>query len=66
MERQWGNVDRSHIFFFQIHMMTENMNNKTFEKNLKWLPLSMRRDMHTINLTFKCNFNFNFNFNFIS
>ena len=23
------------------------------EKNLKWLPLSMRRDMHTINLTFK-------------
>ena len=24
------------------------------EKNLKRLPLSMRRDMHTINLTFKC------------
>ena len=24
------------------------------EKNLKWLPLSMRHDMHTINLTFKC------------
>ena len=24
------------------------------EKNLKWLPLSMRRDMHTINLTFEC------------
>ena len=24
------------------------------EKNLRWLPLSMRRDMHTINLTFKC------------
>ena len=24
------------------------------EKNLKWLPLSMRRDMHTINFTFKC------------
>ena len=24
------------------------------EKNLKWLPLFMRRDMHTINLTFKC------------
>ena len=24
------------------------------EKNLKWLPLSMRRDMYTINLTFKC------------
>ena len=24
------------------------------EKNLKWLPLAMRRDMHTINLTFKC------------
>ena len=24
------------------------------EKNLKWLPLSMRRDMHTINLTFNC------------
>ena len=24
------------------------------EKNLKWLLLSMRRDMHTINLTFKC------------
>ena len=23
-------------------------------KNLMWLPLSMRRDMHTINLTFKC------------
>ena len=24
------------------------------EKNLKWLPLSMRPDMHTINWTFKC------------
>ena len=24
------------------------------EKNLMWLPLSMRRDLHTINLTFKC------------
>ena len=24
------------------------------EKNLKWLPLSMRQDMHAINLTFKC------------
>ena len=24
------------------------------EKNLKWLPLYMRRDMYTINLTFKC------------
>ena len=24
------------------------------EKNLKRLPLSMRRDMHTISLTFKC------------
>ena len=24
------------------------------EKNLKWLPLSMRHEMHTINLTFKC------------
>ena len=24
------------------------------EKNLRWLPLSMRRDMHTIDLTFKC------------
>ena len=24
------------------------------EKNLKWLPLSMRRDMHAINLTFEC------------
>ena len=24
------------------------------ENNLKWLPLSMRRDMHTINLTFEC------------
>ena len=24
------------------------------ENNLKWVPLSMRRDMHTINLTFKC------------
>ena len=24
------------------------------EKNLKWLPLTMRRDMHTINLTSKC------------
>ena len=24
------------------------------EKNLKWLPLSMRRDIHTINLTFNC------------
>ena len=23
------------------------------EEDLKWLPLSMRRDMHTINLTFK-------------
>ena len=24
------------------------------EKNLTWLLLSMRRDMHTINLTLKC------------
>ena len=24
------------------------------ENNLKWVPLSMGRDMHTINLTFKC------------
>ena len=24
------------------------------EKNLKWLSLSLRRYMHTINLTFKC------------
>ena len=24
------------------------------ETDLKWLPLSMRRDKHTINLTFKC------------
>ena len=27
---------------------------KTKDSDLKWLPLSMRRDMHTINLTFKC------------
>ena len=24
------------------------------EKNLKWLPLSIRRDMHTVYSTFKC------------
>ena len=29
-------------------------NGSDAEKNLKWLPLSMRRVMHTINLTFKC------------
>ena len=31
-----------------------NTKDSDVEKNLKWLPLSMRRDMHTINLTFKC------------
>ena len=27
---------------------------KTKDSDLKWLPLSIWRDMHTINLTFKC------------
>ena len=29
-------------------------NDSDAEKNLKWLPLSIRREVHTINLTFKC------------
>ena len=31
-----------------------NTKDSDAETNLKWLLLSMRRDMHTINLTFKC------------
>ena len=37
----------------QLGMILKTKDSDT-EKNLKWLPLSMRRDMHTINLTFKC------------
>ena len=33
---------------------TPKSNDSDAAKNLKWLPMSMRRDMHTINLTFKC------------
>ena len=32
MERHWGNMDSSHIFF-QFHMMTENMNNENLQSS---------------------------------
>ena len=34
MERQWGNVDRSHIFF-QIHMMTAREYEQDFREEFK-------------------------------
>ena len=49
IERDW--LDRAQRRAVKIVLKTKDSD---AEKNLKWLPLSMRRDMHTINLTFKC------------
>ena len=44
-------LDRAQKRAAKIVLKTKDSN---AEKNLKWFPLSMRRDIHTINLTFKC------------
>ena len=44
-------LDRAQRRAAKIVLKTNNLDAET---DLKWLPLSMRRDMHTINLTFKC------------
>ena len=44
-------LDRAQRRAAKIVLKTKDLH---AERNLKWLPLSMRRDMHTINLTFKC------------
>ena len=44
-------LDRAQRRAAKIVLKTKDSDPK---KNLKWLPLSMRRDIHTINLTFKC------------
>ena len=44
-------LDRAQIRAAKIVLKTKDSD---AENNLKRLPLSMRRDMHTINLTFKC------------
>ena len=46
-----GKLDRAQRWAAKIVLKTKDSD---AEKNLKWLPLSMRRDMHTMNLTFKC------------
>ena len=43
-------LDRAQRRAAKIVLKTKDLH---AERNLKWLPLSMRRDMHTINLTFK-------------
>ena len=46
------NIDRAQRMTAKIVLKT---NDSDAESDLKWLPLSMRRDMHIIfNLTFKC------------
>ena len=51
-----GKIERDKLDRAQRRTAKIVLKNKDLdaEKNLKWLPLSMRRDMHTINLTFKC------------
>ena len=44
-------LDRAQRRAAKIVLKTNDLDAET---DLKWLPLSMRRDMHTINLTFKC------------
>ena len=44
-------LDRAHRRAAKIVLKTKDSD---AEKNLEWLPLSIRRDMQTINLTFKC------------
>ena len=44
-------LDRAHRRAAKIVLKTNDLDAET---ELKWLPLSMRHDMHTINLTFKC------------
>ena len=55
MEQQWektrDKLDRAQRRAAKIALKTRDSD---AEKNLKWLPLSMRRDMHTVNWTFKC------------
>ena len=55
MEQQWvktrDKLDRAQRRAAKIVLKTRDSD---AEKNLKWFPLSMRRNMHTINLTFKC------------
>ena len=55
MEQQWektrDKLDGAQRRAAKIVLKTRDSD---AEKNLKWLPLSMRRDMHTVNWTFKC------------
>ena len=44
-----GNIEAD-----KLDRALEKTKDSDVAKNLNWLPLSMRRDMHTINLTFKC------------
>ena len=44
-------LDRAQRRAAKIVLKTNDLDAET---DLKWLPLSMRRDMHTINLTLKC------------
>ena len=44
-------LDRAQRRAAKIVLKTNDLDAET---DLKWLPLSMRRDIHTINLTFKC------------
>ena len=44
-------LERAHRRAAKIVLKTKDSDT---ENNWKWLPLSIRRDMHTINLTFKC------------
>ena len=55
MEQHWekkrDRLDRAQRRAAKIVLKTKDSDT---EKYLKWLPLSMRRDMYTANLTFKC------------
>ena len=55
MEQQWektrDKLDRAQRRAAKIVLKTRDSD---AEKNLKWLPFSKRRDMHTVNRTFKC------------
>ena len=50
-EKERDRLDRAQRRAAKIVLKTKDSD---AERNLKWLPLSMRRDMHTISLTFKC------------
>ena len=51
-----GKIERDKLHQAQKRAakIVSKSNDSDAEKNLKWPPLSMRLDMHTINLTFKC------------